>query len=201
MLVFSKQKLVFLAMPKTGSSAYHTALAPLADLVITDPPDLKHAPLYRYNRWIRPMYERVLDLELEVMAVMREPVSWLGSWYRYRQRPFLNGSPNSTANVSFDSFVQGYMRGRQPAYAQVGSQSEFLKPQKNGTHVHHLFKYEEPEKLNRFLEKRLGTSFTLGQENVSPPGDLSLTPATRTKLQRKNAHEFELYHRIGDGTH
>lgn len=147
------------------------------------------------------MYERDLDLQLEVMAVMREPVSWLGSWYRYRQRPFLKGSPNSTADVSFDRFVQGYMRGRQPAYAQVGSQSEFLKPQKNGTRIHHLFKYEEPEKLNAFLETRLGTTFTLGRENVSPQGDLSLTPATLAKLKRKNAHEFELYHRIDSGTH
>ena len=105
MLVFTKSRLVFLAMPKTGSTAYHTALGPHADLVITDPPELKHAPIYRCDRFFRPIYDKVCGVELETLAVMREPVSWLGSWYRYRQRPFLNGKPNSTAGISFDDFV------------------------------------------------------------------------------------------------
>lgn len=80
MMVFYKARLVVLAVPKTGSTAYESALRDHADLVMSQPPELKHAPLYRYNRFIRPMYEKVCDAELEVMAVMREPVSWLGSW-------------------------------------------------------------------------------------------------------------------------
>ena len=82
MLVFFKERLAFLAMPKTGTTAYQTALAKRADLVITDPPLLKHAPVYRYNRFIRPMFVNVCNAEMELMAVMREPVSWLSSWYR-----------------------------------------------------------------------------------------------------------------------
>ena len=89
MLVFVKERLSFLSMPKTGITAYQTALAPRADLVINNSPLLKHAPVYRYNRFIRPMFLNVCDAEMELMAVMREPVSWLSSWYRYRQRPFM----------------------------------------------------------------------------------------------------------------
>ena len=44
MLVFYKERLAFLAVPKTGSTAYHTALRDRADLVVTDPPDLKTCP-------------------------------------------------------------------------------------------------------------------------------------------------------------
>jgi len=33
---------------------------------------------------------------------MREPISWLGSWYRFRQRPHLDGRPASTKDMSFD---------------------------------------------------------------------------------------------------
>ena len=88
-------------------------LAPHADMVVTDPPELKHAPVYRYNRFFRPMFEKVCDVEMELLAVMREPVSWLGSWYRYRQRPFMKGKPNATHDLSFDDFVQGYMQGTQ----------------------------------------------------------------------------------------
>ena len=79
MIVFFKERLAFLSVPKTGTTAYEKALAPRADMVISDPPMLKHAPVYRYNRFIRPMFLKICDAELELMAVMREPISWLGS--------------------------------------------------------------------------------------------------------------------------
>ena len=78
-------------------------------MVISNPPDLKHAPVYRYNRFIRPMFEKVCGTKLETLAVMRHPVDWLGSWYRYRRRPFMKGRPNSTHEVTFDEFVRAYV--------------------------------------------------------------------------------------------
>ncbi len=51
MLVFTKERLAFLAVPKTGSTAYHSALAARADMVVTAPPELKHANLFRYDRF------------------------------------------------------------------------------------------------------------------------------------------------------
>ena len=114
MLIFWKQKLAFLAIPKTGTSAYAQALAPVASLSLQDPPELKHAPLIRYNRFIRPMYEIVCNTQLDTMAVIREPISWMGSWYRYRQRPFLKGKPTSTQDITFDTFARGYLQTTPP---------------------------------------------------------------------------------------
>ena len=92
MLVFWNQGLVFLSVPKTGTTAWEEALAPHASIAVLDPPDLKHAPLYRYNRFFRPMFEKVgAGSRMETIAVVREPVSWLGSWYRFRRRPFMAG--------------------------------------------------------------------------------------------------------------
>ena len=45
MLVFWKQKLVILSVPKTGTTAIEAALAPHADIVVSHPPEQKHAPL------------------------------------------------------------------------------------------------------------------------------------------------------------
>ena len=196
MLVFFKQRLVLLAMPKTGSTAYQAALAPLADMVISGPPDLKHAPLYRYNRFIRPMYEKVCGAQMEVAAVMREPISWLGSWYRYRGRPALAGHRNSTAGISFDQFVEAYCQGKRPAYAQVGSQDKFLEPQPNGCRVDHLFAYEDQAALQAFLAARLGPLPALGQRNVSPDIPLTLSEPVEAKLRRKCASSFALYESI-----
>ena len=193
MLVFWKEKIVFLSVPKTGTTAYQAALAPRATMVVTDPPELKHAPLYRYNRFFRPMFDKVGGTDMETLAVVREPISWLGSWYRYRRRPFMEGRPNATHNVSFDAFVEGYLQGKPPGFANVGSPAKFLEPRPNGTAVTHLFRYEDQPELRRFLEDRLSVTLELTQENVSPQMSLDLSPEIERRLRRKRPEEFALW--------
>ncbi len=193
MLVFFKERLAFLSVPKTGTTAYETALAPRADMVISEPPMLKHAPVYRYNRFVRPMFLKVCDVELELMAVMREPISWLGSWYRYRRRPFMQGKPNATFDVSFDEFILGYMKGNKPGFADVGSQLNFMAPQPNGTGITHYFRYEDQPRLKSFLEQRLDVTLDLQRENVSPEMDLALSADVESRFRRKFEAEFALY--------
>lgn len=198
MLVFSKANLVFLSVPKTGTTAWQAALEPLATMVVRDPPELKHAPVFRYNRFFRPMLEKFVGEDLTVLAVMREPVDWLGSWYRYRQRPFLKGHRTSTEGVSFDEFVLAYMKGDRPAFANVGSQAKFLEPSRNGTAATHLFRYEDQAGLRRFLEARLGAVEPTGRMNVSPEIPLELSPDVAERFRRKCAQEFALYDSIGE---
>ncbi|MCZ4351491.1 gamma-glutamyl kinase [Roseovarius aestuarii] len=199
MLVFSKHKLVFLSVPKTGTTAYHAALAPHASMMITDPPELKHAPVFRYNRFFRPALEKFIGTDLHVLAVMREPIDWLGSWYRYRQRPFMSGKPGSTEGMSFDCFVQAYCKGQQPAFANVGSQSKFLEPQRNGTAATHVFRYEDQDGLRAYLENRIGAPVETRQINTSRPADLELSSETSKRLMRKYAPDFNLYQSIRPG--
>ncbi|WP_372992344.1 gamma-glutamyl kinase [Sulfitobacter sp.] len=196
MLVFFKERLAFLSVPKTGTTAYESALAPRADMVISEPPMLKHAPVYRYNRFIRPMFLKVCDAELELMAVMREPISWLGSWYRYRQRPFMQGKPNSTFDVTFDEFILAYMKGNKPGFADVGSQLNFMAAQPNGTGITHYFRYEDQARLQDFLHDRLGVTLDLKRENESPKMELPLSADVEERFRRKFAEEFALYDSI-----
>lgn len=197
MLVFWKQKLVFLSVPKTGTTAYEQALAPAASMVISDPPQLKHAPLYRYNRFFRPMFEKACKTDdMETLAVMREPISWLGSWYRYRQRPAIKGHRNSTFDISFDDFVAAYLQDDQPAFANVGSQAKFLEARKNGTAITHLFQYEDQPRLQSFLEARLEVALDLKQVNVSPRLEVHLSSKMERQLRNKRPEEFELWESI-----
>jgi len=197
MLVFWKQKLVFLSVPKTGTTAFQHALAPHADIVILDPPQLKHAPLYRYNRFFRPMFEKAAKTDdMETLAVVREPISWLGSWYRYRRRPGLESHRNSTHKYSFDNFVLAYIQPKPPAYANVGSQAKFLEPRPNGTAVTHLFRYENQDALLEFLQNRLGVEFTMPRMNVSPDIPLQLSAEVEQRLRQHCAAEFTLWNAI-----
>ena len=198
-MVFYKARLAFLSVPKTGTTAYEVALRDHADMVISEPPMLKHVPVYRYNRFIRPMFDKVCDTELEVMAVMREPISWLGSWWRYRQRPFMAGKPNATHDISFDDFVLAYMKGKKPGFADVGSQAKFLEAQPNGCRVTHLFRYEDPARLDAFLKDRLGVSFETTRHNASPEMAVQLSPGVEERFRRKCVDEFALYEAIPSG--
>ena len=193
MMVFFDERLVLLSVPKTGTTAYQAALRERADMVISDPPELKHSPVFRYNRWFRPMFERVCGAEMELMAVMREPIDWLGSWYRFRQRDFLDGKPSSTKGLSFDEFVKAYCKGKAPTYADVGSQAKFLEARPSGCAVRHLFRYEDPAAITSFLEERLGTKVELDTRNTSPVMELSLSPEIEGILRRKRSADFELY--------
>ncbi|WP_420587073.1 sulfotransferase family 2 domain-containing protein [Ruegeria sp.] len=190
MLVFYKERLAFLAVPKTGSTAYHTALCERADFVVTDPPDLKHAPVRRYDRFFQNIFRKMYDTEMEIMAVVREPIDWLGSWYKFRSRDDRIGHPHSTRDMSFDEFVQAYMQSPRAEFADVGSQSQFFRTRSNGRGARHVFKYENQDKILDFLQTRLNMQIELKQENVSPPRDLILSPETEQKFRKRHAAEF-----------
>ena len=197
MLVFYKERLVFLAVPKTGSTAYHSALSSRADIVISNPPDLKHTPVYRYDRFFRPIFEKVCGVEMETIAVVREPVDWIGSWYRYRRRPSMKEHPHATHHLTFDQFVQGYLKGQRPGYADVGSQARFLAARPGGKGITRLFRYEDPDTLQHFLKDRLGCFVETKRENVSPAMPLSLSSDLEQRYRRKHAEEFSIYASTG----
>jgi hypothetical protein len=196
MLVFWKERLVLLSVPKTGTHAYTQALTPLASMVVTDPPDLKHAPVYRYNRFFRPMFDKMGGEDLELIAVIREPISWLGSWYRYRLREELAGKPASTRDVTFDAFVRAACHEKPPAYANVGSQAKFTESRPNGTAVSYFFRYEDQIGLRTFLRDRLGPLPDIPLANVSPAESLTLSAETEAYLREHRTADFALWSSI-----
>lgn len=191
MLVFWEQRLAFLATPKTGSTAIAAALESLAAVSIQRPPLLKHTTVHRYRRFIGPFLEAASKDSFTLVALMREPVDWLGSWYRFRQRDDTDAE-KSTKGLSFDAFVQAWCRDPRPDFADVGSQGRFLRP-RQGQGVDRLFRYEEIGTFVHFLEERLGCEIILPRLNVSPPGAVELSAGTETLLREVAAEDFGLY--------
>lgn len=185
--------MVIFSVPKTGSSAIDAALAPHADIAISAPPVLKHMPVYRFNRFMSPLFGAVNAEGFEKFAIVREPFDWLGSWYRYRGRADLDGQDNSTKNVSFDDFVLGAMKGKPPPYSNVGSQGRFLSGGVGEDGVDHLFQYEQMDLAVSFLVARLGFPIELRKKNVSPRGPLELSENTKQRYQRKRPEDFEIW--------
>lgn len=191
MLVFWEQRLAFLATPKTGSTAIAAALESLAAVSIQRPPLLKHTTVHRYRRFIGPFLEAASKDSFTVVALMREPRDWLGSWYRFRQREETEAG-KSTRGMSFDDFVRAWCQDQRPDFADVGSQGKFLRP-RQGAGVDRLFRYEAIGSFVHFLEERLGCEIILPRLNVSPPGALELSAETETLLREVAAEDFALY--------
>jgi hypothetical protein len=196
MLMFWKEKLIVLAVPKTGTTALETALLPHADAAITNPPQMKHVTLRKYRAQLARFFEQRGQRPMEVMAVIREPVDWLGSWYRYRARPQIAGRAQSTAGLSFDAFVEGWLQDPEPEFARVGRQSRFVSDDAGQVAVDHLFAYERLDLAVGFLEQRLGLTLDLARHNVSRDRATALSPPVEARLRREAAADFALWQEV-----
>ena len=196
MMIFLKEKLVFLATPKTASTSIEMAFGSGCDIRLAKTPNAKHTPFRKYKRMLEPFVMTLTGDEPDTVAMIREPVAWLGSWYRYRGRDEISGTANSTAGVSFDQFVTAYLMDSPPDFAKVGSQAKFLNDKDDKLGVSYLFCYENMGGMMRFMQNRLGRSVTLGHANTSPSADISLSSDLLAELHKKNAADFELYERF-----
>lgn len=196
MLVFWKARLVLLAVPKTGTTALEEALLPHADSAILNPPQQKHCTVRRYKNQLQKFFEQRGQRNLELMAVVREPVGWLSSWYRYRARDEIRGSANSTAEVSFEEFVSAWLCDDPPEFARIGRQSRFVSDDSGQIGVEHLFRHDRLDQAITFLEDRVKVQLDVGQSNVSPFRDVTLGEAMRQRLQKEAPEEFALWDHV-----
>ena len=192
MLVFWEQRLVILATPKTGSTAIEAALESLAAVSIQRPPVLKHTNVARFHRFFGPYLQAAAGGPFTVVALMREPRDWLGSWYRYRSRDDIPEAAKSTRGHSFDAFVRGWCQSPRPAFADVGSQARFLAGA-DGKGPDRIFRYENIDSFIDFLEDRLDFQILLPQLNVSPKAPMDLSAETEALLHTAAAEDFALY--------
>ncbi len=197
MLIFWKERLVFLSTPKTGSTSIETALESLAHVAIRRPPELKHVSGPRYQRHLAPLLEMAGGERFTTVALMRDPVDWLGSWWRYRQRDDIRDLPRSTSGLSFEDAARDYLSSHPGASMNVGSQARFLGVKEGVASVDKVFRYEDIGTFVHFLEDRLGGEIILPRLNVSPKGDMHLSPSTDARLRDRFAPDYAFYHSLG----
>jgi hypothetical protein len=199
MLVFWEQRLVFLATPKAGSTAIEAALDGMASITILRPPEAKHTTAQRYRRFLGPYLRAATKEEFEVVALMREPLDWLASWYRFRRREELTDTTRTTRGLGFDRFVQDYLSEPRPAHADVGSQARFLTLPGGELGVDRLFAYERIDRFVAFLEDRLDCEIILPTLNVSPEAELDISSETIARHRAATAADYTLWESLTDG--
>ncbi|MEP3687087.1 MAG: hypothetical protein ABJN05_08345 [Sulfitobacter dubius] len=194
MLIFLSRELTFLATPKTGTTAVEMALKPEAEIVFSR--SRKHLTALRYRRRVLPFLQETFSASPEPLAVMRDPVAQIRSWYRYRSQSRLDGTKLSTKGLTFEQFVLEVLSDAPPPRAQVGSQFSFLTSGQGALLVQHLFAYENQPAFRDFLEDRLDREIALKPKNVSPDLPAPLSTAVEAQLRAARAKEFALYDRL-----
>ncbi len=194
MLIFVRQSLAFIAVPKTGTTAIEMALRSRADIVFAR--RFKHITAQRFHTRIAPLLADTFGLTPERFAVMRHPEEQIRSWFRYRRREERRGHEKSTRNMTFDDFVEAVISDDPPPVADIGSQRGMLTSPRGELLVHHLFAHERPLRLHAFLADRFGEGLELKPRNVSPRIDAPLDPAVRARLRAAREEEFTLYERL-----
>lgn len=171
MQVSLKHGFVFFCTPKNASNSVEAMLRPHIDLDLQGSPAVRHTNVRQYRQYLAPYLATVApQVSLETLALVREPVSWLYSWYRFRARSELRESRhvNSTAHVTFAGFLEAYLEDPQPEFARVGSQAEFLQDEQGAAGIDRLFAYEGLQGLVDYLSDRIGEPLSLRTINVSP---------------------------------
>lgn len=197
MQIFISQKLAFLAVPKTGTTAIEQGLSPYVSIDIRRPPGIKHINGARFHRQIRPFLKTAFGVEVETFAVMREPVERLASWWRYLQRDEVQGKPRSMRGVSFDTFLAAHAEDDPRPMGRIGGdQSAFLMGQSDRPVVTHIFEYGREDLLQAFLQDRFGKEIVLPRLNVSPTAEAKASEKTLDLLRRNRQKEMALWDKL-----
>lgn len=193
MIINLEAKLTYLAMTKCGSTAFENALKHEAHIIFSGSATVSHMTARRYHEVIVPYLNTVGIKGIETTAVIRYPLSWLESWWRYRSGPRFADSPGYTGEVTFDKFVHLYLDG-EPAFSDFWSQAKFLTSDKGDMLVDHVFRYEEFHRLRAFWEARLGYTLFVERYNVSPSREATIAPSTVWRLETTQPQDFEIWH-------
>lgn len=194
MQIFFKQNLAMLAVPKTGTTALEAALRGKADIQFKG--RRKHMSAAAFDKHCAPFLLKAYKLTPERIAVMRDPLDHLRSWYKYRTREVLLSSPKSSAGMSFDAYVRDALADPHLPHVNVGTQFKFLTLKKGTPPLHHLFAYEQMPVLLSFLEGRFGRAIALNQANASPAIDTEISPETEARFRKARAEDYALYNRV-----
>ncbi|TRW98285.1 sulfotransferase family protein [Paracoccus sp. M683] len=191
MLIFWEPRLVFLATPKAGSTAIEAALEPLAAVAVQRPAALKHVDIKAFRDHVQPWLESVGGGSFTTVALMREPVDWLRSWYRFKLRDDHEDPEHLMEGVSFAQFASNYASENGPKQMSMVGQAQFLTG--GSSPADRIFRYEEMPRFVEFLEDQLDCAINLPRVNVPPIVDVDLDANQEAALRIAMAADIRLY--------
>mmetsp|Transcript_12181 Transcript_12181/g.15936 ORF Transcript_12181/g.15936 Transcript_12181/m.15936 type:complete len:102 (+) Transcript_12181:337-642(+) len=84
MLISTSRRFIFAANTKTASTSIEHVLSPYAEIIYDGESATKHMPLSVARGKHPAFFDRHAETACFTFGVMRDPLEWIGSWFRYR---------------------------------------------------------------------------------------------------------------------
>ena len=193
---------VLLSMPKCASTSLVSSLQGRAELVLRVNPRLKHMNCRSFHKLVVPMLENggYAREDYELVSMFREPVAWVESWWRYRQRPALakEDPAKYTGDMPFEEFVGRYidqdprpgtLRGRPANFIALTDRFEIG--------VDRLFALERPDVWRAWINKKVPGGVEIEVDNRSAVRrEPQLSSTMRARLDEFFAPEHAIYEQL-----
>jgi Sulfotransferase family len=200
MLLAPRHGFVFLAVPKTGSTAIEQAFRSYADMSARTTPSFKHTRYAQFQHFLRPFLasQGFPRDSYEVVCVFREPIDWLSSWWRYRSReeladPSHPSHRNYAGHLSFEQFAYAYMKGDEQFAQGVGRQFQIVRARPGQPKIDRIFRYERLDLLVDFLCEKISEEVQVKVRNVSPERSFALSEGCERELRRFFKPDYRIY--------
>lgn len=204
MLALPAHGFVLLSMPKCASTALEDALAPRAEIVFKHNAQLKHINCRAFYDTVGPTLRRAgyPRSQYELVCLFREPISWLESWWRYRQAPRLarRADPSKfSGNLTFEEYAERYLDGDASGAVVRGRPARFVSMKGEGFRVgmNRMFALEAPEAWQAWLREKLGEDLEFPTANRSQvQRSPEVSPDLRRRLEEHFAPEYDIYEHL-----
>ncbi|MGD9924558.1 MAG: sulfotransferase family 2 domain-containing protein, partial [Pseudorhodoplanes sp.] len=130
MLIGLRKNFIFIATPKTGSTAIENHLRHHAEIQLTRSLWGKHMPLAEIEERFSWLLGRLPDMRPFVFGVIRDPVDYIVSVYNSHRKPAFSRLPQYTGRMSFEDFWRKWSEERPFGWVFSPQISRFLD--KNG---------------------------------------------------------------------
>jgi hypothetical protein len=195
MLISVKKRFVFVANTKAASTSIEAALARAAEISRPGGPNEKHTPL-NMVRWEYRFLFTMPDTPFESFfkfGVMREPMDWIESWFRYRK-----GNKVASPLPATMTFAQFWDQGDWNIRRKDGSpyaQSDMFCDPRGNLLADLVMPYERLNEVLPQVLQALGIKADVPHLNVSAlkAVDSSLTPDLRARMRAHYAADYALY--------
>lgn len=197
MLISIEKRFFFVANTKTASTSIEHALLPYADIYRGGTPARKHTPMSLAIRsypflFEQPGYETGTFFRF---GVMREPIEWISSWFRYRK-----GNKTDAplpADMDFAAFWKARDWNIQRVNGKPNLQSDMFCNTGGAMLVDMVIPYHELTDKFAAICRALKIPAPLPHKNVSALRESSaIPPALEAELRAHYASDYALWDKL-----
>jgi len=160
-----------------------------------------------FHDHVMPFHQSLYpEIDIETFCIIRDPIDWVYSWYKYRSRAELRKLSLQTqyqhkaelycGGISFENFVLEILKGSNAEkFAKIGSQTKYIMLDNGKSGIDKIFFFENGMKpVEEFLSQKTGIEFAIPHYNKSPQKkEINISPELKARLKHHLKDDFSLY--------